>query len=1157
MNSNYKENSKPSTADATDSSNTESPAPEFNTLAGLVGDENTSQANDDAPSPSSTEQLMELYLEQLEAGQAPDQKTFLARYPEFEKELKGQLEALEFLHFAGPQLSDNADTPPELSRRATLGDFRLVRQIGRGGMGIVYEAEQLSLDRRVAVKVLPFAAMLDSVQMKRFINEARAAATLEHPNIVPIYFVGQERGVHFYAMQLIEGQSLAELLQDLREQDTRAGGPAPSSTSDGNGTESPSKNSSPAKRESYERAAQLALQVANALQHAHEQSVVHRDIKPGNLLVDSSGKLWVADFGLARLEHQESVTANGDVLGTLAYMSPEQLAGAHFADPRSDVYSLGATLFELLTLTRPFAEGQRTLSAAGRLDPPLIRKNHPHIPVDLETIVHKALAPEPDDRYQSAKQMATDLQRFLGGLTIHARRPSTTDRIMKWTRRHQKLFAASVALMAFLVSLLALSSALVWRAQNQTQAALIESRNSIARTEGLLYISDMALAFQAFRNQRVDLVHEILLRQIPEQGKTDHRGIEWNLLWNQTTQPTARNLAWHEGAANQLAIFPDGTRVASVGDSRRLQVANIRTGEVIMDLKVGGDSDEALSSVAVSPDGKTIATGSDIVQLWDARTGRHKKVLAQFDYNVQSIAYSPDGMKISVGTRYDKVSIFDVKGELIATIDDQARHESLEFTPDSRYLLVPSRSATAGGNMVGFIACWKSDGSKLEHEFHVADDETRQDLTIATSAPSGDFFALSARYGKAATRIVDRRSGEVLLRLPAKRDQINATAISADNRILAAAFNDGHLEYWILERTEDGSFNPPDRTHLIDAHFGKVKSVKFAGPHTLISCGEDGLVRRWDLREDQSLKRTGMPGCGAVEVSATGETIAISHANGIQLLTSGTRESSATSIMISGANNLGLALSRDGKLVAGLSNHNFAEVHHAGGDLATKNSLVNRIDLESRPINLDFSPKSNDLAIALYSGDLCVFDPHRKTKLARIELDEVSAGPDQACAYSPDGEFLIAGGMGRELVIVETQTFRIVERLHVGSYTHDIKFSTNGEMLASSHADGTIRIWDWVGREQTAAMVGHSDRVTGLAFSSDNRTIASVSDDSTVRLWSVQYGRQFGILCERESIVRAVAFSSNGGKLYIGHDSVKSDASLSVYEIALPSHIDR
>ena len=468
---------------------------------------------------------MDAYLQELENGQVPDRVKFLARFPEIAQQLERQLETLELLHGVVPQVVGDRSEPTLagdewLSKQESLGDFRLIRQIGRGGMGVVYEAEQRSLGRRVAVKVLPFAAMLDDQHRKRFYNEARAAATLDHPHIVPVYFVGQERGVHFFAMHLIEGQSLAELIEGLRGdvgertaivkgreslslRESRAlrpgeGGtpfpprplPRPTLPREGekNSETAPNFHSRMSTQRTGDRGrffqtvARLGAEAAEALEHAHQVGILHRDIKPGNLLIDRSGKLWVADFGLASSEHGETLTRTGGVIGTAAYMSPEQALAAQHIDGRSDVYSLGATLYELLTLRRYRPDRAIRSGMIGGVDNDVttLSRVDATIPVDLETIVIKALAVAPSDRYQSAGAMADDLRAFIAGREIQARRLNFIQRQARWLQHHQRLAAAALVGSFLLVTFIAVATLLH---SNQLQSVLNEKELALTSAE--------------------------------------------------------------------------------------------------------------------------------------------------------------------------------------------------------------------------------------------------------------------------------------------------------------------------------------------------------------------------------------------------------------------------------------------------------------------------------------------------------------------------------------------------------------------------------------------------------------------------------------------------------------------------------------------------
>lgn len=419
---------------------------------------------------------MREYQTALDAGVRPDRNELLRRYPRCAAELAECFDGLDFLQSAAPALIDPDplfSVPVPMPTDGTLGDFRLVREIGRGGMGVVYEARQISLDRRVALKVLPLAATLDARQLRRFENEARAAAQLHHSHIVPVYAVGCERGVHYYAMQLIDGRPLSEVVASLRDGAPIDHLPTKAIPQAETATAAAETAQSTSRPEFFRRVAKLGIQAASALEYAHELGVVHRDVKPANLLLDRHDHLWVTDFGLARLETAPSMTAPGDLVGTLRYMSPEQAAGEPTIDPRSDIYSLGTTLYELLTLHPAFSSSDRQACLRQVLehDPAAPRLWNSAIPVELETIVLKAMSKSPADRYASAGELAEDLRRFLDDRPVQARRPSLATRARKWLRRHPTVLASTVVLLVLGVIGLSVATALVSREQARTKQA--------------------------------------------------------------------------------------------------------------------------------------------------------------------------------------------------------------------------------------------------------------------------------------------------------------------------------------------------------------------------------------------------------------------------------------------------------------------------------------------------------------------------------------------------------------------------------------------------------------------------------------------------------------------------------------------------------------
>jgi tRNA A-37 threonylcarbamoyl transferase component Bud32 len=520
------------------------------------------------------------YQAAREAGRHPDRQEFLGRYADIADELADCLDGLELVSSVATRLGSPKPRPCPEPVEGVLGDFRLLREIGRGGMGVVYEAEQLSLGRRVALKVLPLAATLDARQLQRFENEARAAAHLHHGNIVPVFAVGRERGVPYYAMQLIEGRSLAAIIEDLRH-NPRPATPAAETAANAASLTHQSAGS----RAFFRAAARVGVQAAQALEYAHQMGVVHRDVKPANLLLDSHGKLWVADFGLARFQAGPGVTGPGDLVGTLRYMSPEQASGRPVIDPRTDVYGLGVTLYEVLT-QQPAVTGNDRQDCFRQVltdEPPAPRQINRAIPAELETIVLKAMAKSPDERYGSAGEMAADLERFLDDRPILARPPGLLERAAKWARRHSRVVAATALGLAAAVVVLAVTTWRVASAESRTQAAYTALLAEQDRTAA-------ALKEEAAQHARAELNYR-KAREVLE--FLDRLGVE-EMAGKPELQPLRRKLLaklieYYEGFIDQHRDDPE------VADE--LQMARLQVSELLVEVGNKAEALAAFSSV--------------------------------------------------------------------------------------------------------------------------------------------------------------------------------------------------------------------------------------------------------------------------------------------------------------------------------------------------------------------------------------------------------------------------------------------------------------------------------------------------------------------------------------------------------------------------------
>ncbi len=420
------------------------------------------------------EMLGEEFLSRRRRGEDPRIDDYAAQHAQYADQIRALFPAMIAMENL-KAIKTESERPIRLhvDRLERLGDYRIIREIGHGGMGIVYEAEQQSLHRRVAVKVFPKQAIGDSKHLQRFQREAATAGALHHTNIVPVFGVGEQDGLHYFVMQLLDGVGLDLIiagLAGLRPEDHQ-GDPLPELfqliSSHRSERESPGDESAVDLDESnliatastdqserhafvpshWRRIADLGMQVAQALHYAHSNGVTHRDIKPSNLIVGDDWRVWVTDFGLAVTHDQERISRSGDVVGTLRYMSPEQLNGR--PDSRSDIYSLGLTLYEL-AVRRPAFEGENRGSLIRRVStssPARPRTLCSEIPSDLETIILKAIARSPADRYRTAEELSEDLRRFRDDEPILARRSNPIERMTRWSRRNPALATMGMLLL--------------------------------------------------------------------------------------------------------------------------------------------------------------------------------------------------------------------------------------------------------------------------------------------------------------------------------------------------------------------------------------------------------------------------------------------------------------------------------------------------------------------------------------------------------------------------------------------------------------------------------------------------------------------------------------------------------------------------------------
>jgi len=1011
-----------------------------------------------------------------------------------------------------------------------IDGYHIGRVIGQGGMGRVYEATQVQPHRKVAIKVARMGSLSAAI-LKRFGAEVEILGRLEHPAIARIYDAGvtvvDSESQPFFVMEHVSGLPLTAYA-DEHDLGLRA------------------------------RVA-LLLRVAEGVRYAHRKGIVHRDLKPTNILVDDSGEPKILDFGLARateadLRVSTVETETGALVGTLAYMSPEQAEGKPDAiDERSDVYALGIIAYELLAGRLPYDLKDGLLQAVRAIceeEPERLSSVDRRLAGDLDTIVGKALAKERDRRYESAAELATDLQRYLNHQPIRARPPSTWYLAQKFARRNRALVigvaATLVALAAGLTgTLIGLVHARRSRgvAVEQGLHARREAKRAVDEAENArraLYFTHITQANRALRRSNARLARD-LLNSCPEHL----RHWEWHFLHDRTDR-SVKTLRGHAGPVRCVRYSPDGTRIASASwDDGSVRLWDARSGEQLF---CASDTENRVASVDFNPEGKRFASGhARTIQVWEIQTGepvhavKNGVVSATLDYSpdgkrvlttaspsirvwdvqsgkcllhgsvhvggVSTAVFSPDGNRIATGqaspARDASVKVWDArdKSPVMSTGRLHGSARSLAFGPDGRYLV----AGCGDGN----VRIWDTDAPARHQSMPLLRTLSGHEgpVTSVAVCPSGKRVASGS--SDSSIRLWDAKSGDLLCTYTGHEGNVPAVAFSPDGNQLVSGGTDGSVKLWNTECDGGtvrlvGCFSDRLRGQLRASVLGPDGARMAAAVATVRNSGNESLsdpsvARVWDTATGREVMafagHTGPVQC--ISFSQDGKHVAASVLGDPTIRIWGSGSGNAVYRVADSAHRpRALSLSPDGRLLV--------------------SARTERITKDGRIVSVRGRTTLWDTA----SGkELTAFGGH--------------TGVVVSVVFSPDGRQLAVGGGRGDGSI---RLWRVEPGGALLTLTNDaarsvtcLSFSPDGRRLAScAHKDSAIRLWDTESGALLATLTGLQAGGCGLAFSPDGRRLVSGSHDGTVRLWDTESGKLLLTLIDHTARPTSVGFGRNG-----------------------------
>jgi WD40 repeat protein/predicted Ser/Thr protein kinase len=980
---------------------------------------------------------------------------------------------------------DRAKGEPARPLGERFGDYELLSEVARGGMGVVYRARQVSLNRPVAVKMVLHGQFASQEFIQRFRNEAQAAAALHHPNIVPIYEVGEQAGQPFFSMEYIEGRTLAEV---VRERPLAA-----------------------------RRAAGYLQSLAEAMHYAHEQGVLHRDLKPSNILLDMFDQPRITDFGLAKLlTSQTKLTVTGQALGSPGHMPPEQATGKQVvASRQGDVYSLGAILYHLITGRPPFQGEtvQQVLLQAQTAEPVSPQRLNPSIPAALQTICIKCLQKEPARRYATAAGLAEDLRRFLANEPILARPVSPRQKLQLWCRRHPGPASLSAALLlAILLGLAGVVSE--WRRAERHAAGEARHRQ---RAEAFasqfrlnLYAADVSLASQAYQRGDYGLARRTLLGLQPKPGEPDLRGFEWRLLWNCCRGDQSATLTGHEWIVTCAAFSPAGELLATGSQDGTAKLWDLprqcllttlpaRTGAV-WGVAFTPDGQQLMTATtsgvlfwstnrwqlrrefpgrlgALASQGELLATADSSpfcweqcgpVVLWNYRTGEK---LTDFGKLGRVLRFSPDAQRLAVAGVAKDVELWEVpSGRLVRTLPTDESVWSLTFSPSGEQLV------TAGWTDTVLVWNLSSNAPPLRLAGHAR--------TVWCSAYTPDGATLVTSSSDQSIRLWDAATLAPKGLLRGHESEVWCVAVSPDGHTLATGGKDTTVRLWpsAPPARRDIVPNEPEHRPLFSPDGQRLEVL---GP-----TGGQWHDQLWDVATRARLRE--VPDGTILEYTPNGEGLIYLNEAAATLTTASLRNGAEQQTKLEGSG-LGAdaferaGMSREGKRVFALAKD---------GRIRFWETATGRL------LNTAQGPRPPIRALALGPGGR-----HLAVSLERentVRLYTVASGDERQLTGHRD-------------------------------FVSGLAFCPDGAMLATGSMDGTIRLWEVASGKPLAQFAGHMEETTALAFAPDGRTLASVGRRDAVKLWHVATGREL-VSLELPTAGMWLQFAPDGSRLAVTTD---------------------